>query len=101
MGLHYEHLTAEERATIMVMKRDDCSARHIARILNRFPSTISRELKRFDGWPVRSILDDDNLRPYDARAAAIRARRNQFKPRRVSKLVTHAIYVWCRSSVSF
>jgi IS30 family transposase len=91
MGLHYEHLTAEERATIMVMKRDDCSARHIARILHRSPSTISRELKRFDHWPDRPILDEDNLCPYDARAAAIRARRNKFKPRRDSKLAAHTL----------
>ena len=30
MGKHYEQLTAEERAAIMMMKANNCSARQIA-----------------------------------------------------------------------
>jgi len=44
MGKHYEQLTAEERAAIMMMKTGNCSARHMARTLHRAPSTITREL---------------------------------------------------------
>lgn len=47
MGKHYEQLTAEERATIMMMKASNCSARQIALALRRAPSTIPRELSRF------------------------------------------------------
>jgi hypothetical protein len=46
MGTNYEHLTAEERATLMVMRADGCSQRPVARCLGRSPSTISRELAR-------------------------------------------------------
>ena len=44
----YHHLSAEERAYIMFSMRADpsCSARAIARALQRSPSTISRELAR-------------------------------------------------------
>jgi IS30 family transposase len=31
MGTNYEHLTAEERATLMVMRADGCSQRAVAR----------------------------------------------------------------------
>lgn len=53
MGLHYEHLTPEERATIMVMRNQRCSARHIARTLHSSASTITRELKQFASWQDR------------------------------------------------
>jgi transposase, IS30 family len=46
MGTNYEHLTAEEQATLMVMRADGCSQRAVARCLGRNPSTISRELAR-------------------------------------------------------
>jgi IS30 family transposase len=39
MGTNYEHLTAEERATLMVMRADGCSQRAVARCLGRSPST--------------------------------------------------------------
>jgi DNA-binding CsgD family transcriptional regulator len=42
---NYEHLTAAERATLMVMRADGCSQRAVARCLGRSPST-SRELAR-------------------------------------------------------
>jgi IS30 family transposase len=40
MGKHYEQLTAEERAAIMMMKANNCS-RKIALALHRAPSTIT------------------------------------------------------------
>jgi IS30 family transposase len=43
---HYTHLTIEEREKAMVLKEKGLSIRAIARILNRTPSTISREFKR-------------------------------------------------------
>lgn len=88
MGTHYEQLTPEERATIMVMRNQHCSARHIARTLHRSASTITRELKRFATWQDRPafVPAPESSCAYDARAAGVRARRQRFKPRRCSKL---------------
>jgi IS30 family transposase len=49
MGTHYEQLSAEERATIMVMAQEGQSLRAMARTLHRAPSTISREWRRHAG----------------------------------------------------
>ena len=37
MGKHYEQLTPEERAEIMMMKVGNCSARQISLTLHRAP----------------------------------------------------------------
>jgi IS30 family transposase len=42
----YQHLSPEERASIMLMLEQQYSIRFIAKHLNRSPSTISREIKR-------------------------------------------------------
>jgi len=42
----YHHLSSEERAVIMLKRREHCSMRAIARILHRPVSTISREIQR-------------------------------------------------------
>ncbi|MHA6851823.1 helix-turn-helix domain-containing protein, partial [Ralstonia pseudosolanacearum] len=42
----YKHLSAEERAVIMIEHRKGSSVRGIARLLGRNASTISRELVR-------------------------------------------------------
>ena len=42
----YCQLTEPERYTLSVLKRDGCSLRHIARLMQRDPSTISREIRR-------------------------------------------------------
>ena len=91
MGKHYEQLTAEERAAIMMMKASNCSARHMARVLHRVPSTITRELARFAAWPDRATAMADTPAQYDARAAGLRARRQRFKCRKRSKLVTDTV----------
>ena len=44
MGDHYQHLSREERAVIIVRRRDGLSSRAIARELKRAPSTVSREM---------------------------------------------------------
>ena len=46
MTKHFEQLSAEERATIMVMAQEGKSLRAMARTLHRAPSTISREWRR-------------------------------------------------------
>ncbi len=46
MGQSYSHLSAEERAAIMLGKSGGASARAIAVLLGRAPSTIARELAR-------------------------------------------------------
>jgi transposase, IS30 family len=46
MNTHYQHLTASERDMIASLKATGTSLREIARILDRNPGTISRELKR-------------------------------------------------------
>ena len=91
MGTHYEQLTPEERATIMVMKNDGCSARHIARTLHRSASTITRELQRFTAWQDRPAFVPESSCAYDARSAGLRARRQRFKPRRCSKLAVDTV----------
>ena len=44
--MNYNHLTIEERACIIKFKEMKLSIREMAKLLNRSPSTISRELKR-------------------------------------------------------
>lgn len=44
--MNYNHLTIEERACISKFKDMNLSIREIAKLLDRSPSTISRELKR-------------------------------------------------------
>lgn len=46
MSRTYHHLSAEERALIMIERQNGSSLRSIARRLGRSPATISRELRR-------------------------------------------------------
>ena len=49
---HYTHFTTEERELSRVLQAQGLSIRAIARMLNRSPSSVSREFKRnsyFDG----------------------------------------------------
>ena len=91
MGKHYEQLTAEERAAIMMMKAHNCSARQIALTLHRAPSTITRELTRFAAWSDQPAQTCSAPAVYDARAAGQRARCQRFKRRRRSKLATDTV----------
>lgn len=43
---HYNHLTIEERESLLIMQVEGHTIRRIATTLHRSPSTISRELKR-------------------------------------------------------
>ncbi len=86
MGPHYEQLSAEERATIILMANEGKSLRAMARTLRRAPSTISREWRRHippPGAPGRS--------GYDAKLAGQEARCCRFKPRRSSKLAVDGV----------
>lgn len=76
MGTRYEHLSAEERATLMLMKVAKCGVRAMARLLHRAPSTISRELSR--NWATDEA--------YNATDAGRRARLMRRKPRLHAKL---------------
>lgn len=87
MGESYSHLSAEERGVIMAMLATGSSARTIASVLGRAPSTISRELAR-NGHQQPSDgprMGRPRL-PYDATRAGARARRLARMPRRVRKL---------------
>jgi len=42
----FKNLTSEEREIISVLTAQKCSIRHIAKVLGRSPSTLSREFKR-------------------------------------------------------
>lgn len=86
MGTHYQHLSAEERATIMIMLQQGCSARSIARTLQRSPSTITREIRRALDWPQRAAFVPAGSSTYDARAAGARAHVMRLKRRRSRKL---------------
>lgn len=47
--MNYKQLTPEERSQIYVLRQQNYSCRQIAQILQRSPSTISREIKRNTG----------------------------------------------------
>ena len=88
MGTNYEHLTAEERATLMVMRADGCSQRAVARCLDRSPSTISRELAR-NASCCKPVGDTTAVIPYDASLAGERALVLRQEPRRSPKLAAN------------
>jgi IS30 family transposase len=86
MGTHYEQLSAEERATMMLMAHEGKSLRAMARTLHRAPSTISREWRRHS-----PLADASGTRGYDAKQAGQDARRCRFKPRRSPKLAVEGV----------
>ncbi|MGF6878024.1 IS30 family transposase [Paraburkholderia sp. MM5477-R1] len=57
----YKHLSAEERAAIMIQRARNTSVRAIARLLGRSASMITRELAR---------NHTESARGYDATCAA-------------------------------
>ena len=89
MGSCYEHLSAEERGVVMAMKARESSARAIAQVLGRAPSTISRELRR-NGFRASSERPALGRPPvcggYDAVRAGKRARRLRRRRRGWRKL---------------
>ena len=72
----YKQLSAEERATIMLMTREGKGVREVGRFLNRSPSTISREAGR--------KMEPEN--GYDATLAGEQAACLRIKPRKALKL---------------
>lgn len=91
MGKHYEQLTAEERATIMMMLSEGHSRRRIAHVLRRSPSTISREVSRCARWQPGTAAGSAGSHPYDARTAGSRARALRSKKRKSAKLHPQSI----------
>jgi len=89
MSRTYEQLSAEERGAIMAMKEDGHSARAIAAVLLRSPSTITRELLR-NGYLLIAKADLKGgpriAGGYDAKRAGLRARRMRRLARPVRKL---------------
>ena len=78
MPLTYQQVSTQERSVIMAMKLQQASARSIAHVLGRAPSTITRELRR-NGYKSQSELGPMG-RPriaggYDACRAGVRCRR--------------------------
>ena len=80
MTKHFEQLSAEERATIMVMAQEGQSLRAMARTLHRAPSTISREWRRH-----RAPTATPGTSDYDAKRAGQEARRCRFQPRTLTQ----------------
>jgi IS30 family transposase len=87
MGQSYAHLSAEERAAIMLGKTRGESARSIAKTLGRAASTVTRELLR-NGHrePGQTRMGRPPRFGYDATRAGQRARRLAHKARRARKL---------------
>src|SRR5438046_8278474 len=52
MGRRYEQFSLEERCTLCRLKQAGKTVRQIAAIMDRAPSTITRELKRNSGTQV-------------------------------------------------
>lgn len=91
----YEHLSPEERAVIMVERRRGSSLRAIAALLDRAPSTVSREVARNAAVAAGAR--------YDATAAAVayRVRRRRCVRRRtledgtrLHRLVSDRLIYW-------
>lgn len=70
MERKYEHLSAEERATIMMETERGASVRSIARRLDRSASTISRELSRGRPCPASRYRATEAARRYQRRRRA-------------------------------
>lgn len=103
MGTHYDHLCAEERGTIMAMTQAGQGVRAIARVLNRAPSSISRERRR-NGWhsdSERGAMGRPTIAGgYDAKRAGQRARRLCRRARRGRKLARgSALWAQVRSQL--
>ena len=76
MERKYEHLSAEERATIMIETERGASLRSIARLLDRSPSTISRELTRGRPCPASRYRAAEAAGRYrQRRRASVRPRK--------------------------
>ena len=87
MGMHYKHLCAEERGTIMAMQASGASSRAIARVLGRASSTVVREQRRNGVGVGRRLMGRPRHVPgYDAVRAGDRARRLRHQPRQARKL---------------
>src|SRR5699024_1280109 len=84
MKTHYRHLSSEERAVIMIKVRQGKSCRAIARLLDRSPSTISRELARNS---ATASTPEKQPSRYDASAAALAYRKRRQRCRRRRKLI--------------
>ncbi len=54
-GKHYKQLNAEERATIMLMKREGSGLKEIERFLKRSPRTISNEIHGIWGVNLATV----------------------------------------------
>lgn len=73
MGTDYQHFSAEERATIIILLQQGGSARSIVRTLRRLPPTITRKIRRALQWPQRAALvPTGSNSTRDARAASAR-----------------------------
>lgn len=78
MANTYHQLSAEERGVVMAMKVQHCSARAIAAVLGRSPSTITRELRRngYQSEEKQCVMGRPRVAGgYDAARAGKRARR--------------------------
>lgn len=78
MANTYQQLSAEERGVVMAMKVQGYSARSIAAVLGRSPSTITRELRRngYQNESEQCVMGRPRVAGgYDASRAGQRARR--------------------------
>lgn len=85
----YRQLSAEERGVVMAMKVQACSARAIAQVVGRSPSTISRELRRngYQSPAQQCAMGRPRIAGgYDATRAGQRARRVRRAARPLRKL---------------
>lgn len=96
MDKSYRHLSVEDRAVVMIEHRQGRSARAIASLLGRAPSTISRELKRV---PAEGCAPGAAKLAYCATTASNDYRRQQRLGGRRRKLTEGSAlfdHVYCR-----
>lgn len=89
MGRGYTHLSAEERGTIMALRRQGCGVRQVAVVLGRAASTVLRELRRngdHEGARETPMGRPRVAQGYDGTRAGQRAQRLRRRSRRLRKL---------------
>ena len=91
MREHYLQITTEGPAMVMAMGVNSGTVRQIAGTLYHASLTISRELAWIAARSDRPVFVASDTCIYDVCAAGVRARRDRFKCRSRSKLITYTV----------
>ncbi len=88
--MSYHELSATERATIQIGLSNGFSQRRLARLMNRSPSTVSREIRR-NRNAQGGYVADDAQRSMHARRVVCRPRKRLVPGNELFELVIHLL----------